>query len=656
MLNNTLQRIKSIWNDGEPQQDHTPQQMQELEPRMLLSATTLGAIPDAYISASGGTTSVNLNDYFDDDEISGTLVRFTTVYYDANNDPVYGTIDLELFDDDAPVTVENFLSYLDSGAYDDTFFHRSVRIGQTEPGNSSASGIDILQGGGFRYESPATYEYIATGATPILNESGISNTRGTIAMARGDHPDSATSQWFFNLDDANTSLDGDSSSGYAVFGRVLGDGMDVIDDLASIPIWNAQTINSAFGSLPLSNFANEYYPDEQDLVTVESVERLETELTYSIASRSDPTSIAATIDDAGVVTIFTIGTSIPETVTITIEATDHDGNTVQSTITVNIGAAQNSLDSDGVADIMWRNFSSGKNTLYDMQGINIDTIVSLDDVASNTFYIAAIGDMNQDGENDIVWHNAYDGRNVVWLMDGTTVSDVVELQTVANRKWIIAGVGDFNNDGHTDLLWRNTNSGKNVVWLMDQTANVDSMSLDKVADTNWYIGGVGDFDRDGATDIVWRNDATGQNKIWLLNAEDGSLKESVAVVTESNTGWVMSGVGDYNSDNQPDILWRNVNNGNVMIWVMDGTSYRVARKGIARVRNQAWQLPGRTSQLKAEAQAEAKIQRINRRLARSAAAASATLAAVQMSQKTESVLSMVEPIVTLNDGEDADLL
>ena len=129
-----------------------------------------------------------------------------------------GDIQLELFAEQAPKSVENFLGYARSGFYDGTIFHRVISH-------------FMIQGGGFTPDM----EKKPTGE-PIVNEAtnGLSNKRGTIAMARTNHPHSATAQFFINVQD-NINLDhtGESNSrawGYAVFGRVT-EGMDVVDKI-----------------------------------------------------------------------------------------------------------------------------------------------------------------------------------------------------------------------------------------------------------------------------------------------------------------------------------------------------------------------------------------------------------------------------------------
>jgi peptidyl-prolyl cis-trans isomerase A (cyclophilin A) len=132
-----------------------------------------------------------------------------------------GNIEIELEAEKAPISVENFLAYVDSGYYAGTQFHRVI------PGF-------MVQGGGF----DADLQQKQTQA-PIKNEAdnGLHNVRGTLAMARTQVRDSATSQFFINHQD-NAFLDhGSRDFGYAVFGKVLR-GMDVVDKIAQVPSGN----------------------------------------------------------------------------------------------------------------------------------------------------------------------------------------------------------------------------------------------------------------------------------------------------------------------------------------------------------------------------------------------------------------------------------
>ncbi|MBY0458656.1 MAG: peptidyl-prolyl cis-trans isomerase [Gemmataceae bacterium] len=131
----------------------------------------------------------------------------------------HGTIKVELFEDKAPVTVKNFLQYVEDKHYDGTVFHRVISD-------------FMIQGGGFE---PGMKEKKTR--DPIKNESsnGLSNLKGTIAMARTNEPNSATAQFFINVKD-NNFLDKAKARdgvGYCVFGRVI-EGMDVVDKIKGV--------------------------------------------------------------------------------------------------------------------------------------------------------------------------------------------------------------------------------------------------------------------------------------------------------------------------------------------------------------------------------------------------------------------------------------
>jgi cyclophilin family peptidyl-prolyl cis-trans isomerase len=163
------------------------------------------------------------------------------------SDPIFvvmetplGDIPIALYPEMAPLTVANFLDYADRGDFDGSLVHRSV------PGF-------VIQGGGYR-EVGGDYAAIPTDP-PVTNEPCLSNTEGTVAMARvGGQPNSATSQWFINLTD-NTSLDS-VDGGFTAFGHVVGDGMDVALAIASLPRFDTLAIlelpfNHLFSDLPL---------------------------------------------------------------------------------------------------------------------------------------------------------------------------------------------------------------------------------------------------------------------------------------------------------------------------------------------------------------------------------------------------------------------
>ncbi|MBI4546334.1 MAG: peptidylprolyl isomerase [Ignavibacteriae bacterium] len=168
-----------------------------------------------------------------------------------------GTIKIELYRDKAPVTVDNFLSYVDDKFYDGTVFHRVIEN-------------FMIQGGGF-----ADGETIRQKSTkaPIVNESsnGLKNDRGTIAMARTSDPNSATSQFFINVvDNHNLNPGMGDPAGYAVFGKVI-EGMDVVDNIRKVKTGTAPAI-ALYGGKEISATFRDV---PQAKVFVESVRRLQ---------------------------------------------------------------------------------------------------------------------------------------------------------------------------------------------------------------------------------------------------------------------------------------------------------------------------------------------------------------------------------------------
>lgn len=165
-----------------------------------LTLLTLG-ISQAQAQMSGNSENIQPHNYFPEVRL------FTSA----------GEIVVELNRLRAPIAANNFLQYVADGQYDNTIFHRVIED-------------FVVQGGGFTPE----WEPIEV-RDPIFNESGngLTNDRGTIAMARQRNPHSSTSQFYFNVDD-NESLDPSSRRwGYTVFGRVQ-EGMEVIDAIAEM--------------------------------------------------------------------------------------------------------------------------------------------------------------------------------------------------------------------------------------------------------------------------------------------------------------------------------------------------------------------------------------------------------------------------------------
>jgi cyclophilin family peptidyl-prolyl cis-trans isomerase len=166
-----------------------------------------------------------------------------------------GTIKIELNEDKAPISVKNFLGYVDDKFYDGTIFHRV--IGKE---NNPKKEDFMIQGGGFTEERKQKKT-----KDPIKNEAsnGLSNAKYTLAMARTDDPNSATAQFYINVAD-NDFLDKRAgSAGYTVFGKVI-EGTDVVDKIKAVktedkkftvpdPRDSNKTVETTFPNVPVDN-------------------------------------------------------------------------------------------------------------------------------------------------------------------------------------------------------------------------------------------------------------------------------------------------------------------------------------------------------------------------------------------------------------------
>jgi len=172
-----------------------------------------------------------------------------------------GKVEVELDPAAAPLTTENFLAYVDDSHFDGTAFHRVI------PGF-------MVQGGGFAAESGMLIQKDTR--TPIKNEAksaGISNVRGTIAMARTNDPHSATAQFFINLTDNSAKLDpgGFTVDGYTAFG-VVTTGIDIVDQIAAVQTKNRTLVSLAENGNQIASTGQDVPAED---VLIKSIRRIE---------------------------------------------------------------------------------------------------------------------------------------------------------------------------------------------------------------------------------------------------------------------------------------------------------------------------------------------------------------------------------------------
>lgn len=256
---------------------------------------------------------------FDDPSTTGQIARFEFVDHAGG-----GVTNVLLFDQEgvgAQATVENFLNYVEAGDYDQSIIHRSV------PGF-------IIQGGGFAVDQGQVFELSAD--DPVVNEFSTerSNLQGTIAVAKlGNDPDSGTNQWFFNLEDNSENLD-QQNEGFTVFGQVLSEAdFQPLEAIANLEIVNG---GGAFETVPITDTTEPITID--DLVLLEQVSLVAAdELTFAVTHNSNEKLLDATISDGELVLDYAPNRS--GTATITLEATNLLGESVEEEFTVKVEAS-----------------------------------------------------------------------------------------------------------------------------------------------------------------------------------------------------------------------------------------------------------------------------------------------------------------------------
>ena len=319
--------------------------IEAVEPRILFHLEVKQPVADQLINLGSNPTTISLSDKIFNEE-SGPTVRL--VY------PGLGTIDVLLLEKQAPLSVANFLKYVNQGTYNNTVMHRS------EPGF-------VVQGGGY---TPTGADITGPGTPTVPNEFRPgTNLRGTIAYAKlgadspGGGPDSATSEWFFNLADNTSTLD-PQNGGFTSFGRVVGTGMTVVDAIAALQRVNAGGgadgvggINNAFNRLPVTRITNptltpvnpttdqpsDQVPatDQMVILSTATVVQQANTINYS-ATSSNTQLVTPAISSGGLVLNYGAGRT--GTATITVTATESGtGSVITDSFTVTVAALEVNL-------------------------------------------------------------------------------------------------------------------------------------------------------------------------------------------------------------------------------------------------------------------------------------------------------------------------
>jgi hypothetical protein len=230
---------------------------------------------------------------------------------------------------------------------------------------------------------------------------------------------------------------------------------------------------------------------------------------------------------------------------------------------------------DGQADLLWHDPSTGQLALSYMAGSRqtASTVLAATEPDPN-WRVVGTHDFSLDGRTDILWRHALTGALRIWAMDDAVKLNETPLTPAAlpDLGWRVVATGDFNADGKPDIVWRHATSGRNVVWLMNGTTRLSGVftTPDTVADLNWLIAGSGDFDADGRPDLIWRQALSGNVVVWLMNGTTRVTGAFIDPPSLADPNWQLAAVGDFSQDGQPDVLWRHASSARTVLWEMDG--------------------------------------------------------------------------------------
>ena len=481
-----------------------------------------------------------------------------------------GAIDINLYETAAPITVANFLAYVRSGAYTDSLIHRSV------PGF-------VIQGGGFTWSSTTNNVAVVPGRPQIQNEfsASRSNLRGTIAMAKlGGDPNSATSQWFINLANNASILDG-QNGGFTVFGQVAPESMAVVDAIAALPIVNA---GGAFNELPLTSV-----PPNGAMITKPNLALVQTATVKS----TNVTPGVIDIDGTGRQNIVLRNTSVevpqmrvgrlvgsqfqwatqddPGANFRLAAVTDFDGNGKSDLVFLNTAQTQ-------LGDVrIWPDFQRTGERLWRQ--------------VKQVWDVQVTGDLDGDGAGDIVWrYLAPDPRDTgvsyIWFYNPTQVP-VVRKRGGAPLDWTLLGAGDFDLNGAADMIYI---SPDNQIRVLMATPNRTCANLAAGSIPSGFRPiKVGDFGGSGSGDILMRNPTTGQTVIKSINgvgltlpAFNGDPDDPNAACTSTaltlatsdvnllptDPAWKFYASGDFDANGVTDIIWLRPD-GTLTLWLLN---------------------------------------------------------------------------------------
>ncbi len=518
-----------------------PELLQALEKRMALSV-----VPDNH-----------------------TIVKFDTTY---------GNVYVEMFDDQAPITVANFLSYVNSNKLDATLFHRMVK-------STNNVGIDILQGGGFYFKDGDSSPAAVTSDPPIVLETtGHSNLAGTIAMARTTDKNSATSQFFFNVLD-NVDLD-TTGGGYAVFGQVV-KGMDIINAIFGLRTFNLDPDDQNLHTFDDTPVTAHYDPNSGDTIGT-------ADLVYvrdaGVVSRAEYRSVAGSAIDGSVNTIdqlFVTGLGIDGRAEVfTPDATDQwhytnlKNTTGAPTITGNLAAFHDyktglryAVGPSATGLILFTGASNGTWTFTNLTttvsgGKIIVGEVTVFTTTDGFVYVAGMSDnghlvaFRQEGTTSNWSWALHDFSTQDLAPRGLTTPAFAGRLTSYVTAWNGLNIVGLDGDGKIQAVWWAPGIDQDLWTATDLSATVSAPKFTgglTVYLTSWYATNIVGITESGHVSATWWvPPAGGGDGLWRtddLTAEFSGPNLAGTTISSFVTPWGATNIGGLDNGGKLWVYW-----------------------------------------------------------------------------------------------------
>lgn len=232
------------------------------------------------------------------------------------------------------------------------------------------------------------------------------------------------------------------------------------------------------------------------------------------------------------------------------------------------------FDGDGSADVLWENRVSGAVVLHVLRGASLAQLCMLPHLGPD-WRLAGVGEFNGDGRSDLLWQNTRSGESRANLMNGGTIISSTKYTAESLLDFELVDLADIDGDGIDDALWQDRSRGDAVADLTDLSelgGGTRRVRLNRNEDPDWQARALGDFDLDGRADALWRHVSSGFAFVQFFDSAGQTHESRDILVREVDRRLRFNGLGDFNGDGVPDILWRDETTGGLVTHLMSRAS------------------------------------------------------------------------------------